>query len=174
MPTPWVFRAAPPRWGWGGGAGGPARGARATLDGDLLRLAVDGLQAAFTVASERTADGVVHWLGIDGDAWPVHPFDAIAERAAAGTAHHGTLTAPMPGTVTVVKVEPGEQVRRGQALLVLEAMKMEHVISAPHDGTVDDLRVAAGATVAMDAPLVTVTAAEDPSVPAEPLPEAVR
>ncbi|MDR3082995.1 MAG: ATP-grasp domain-containing protein [Streptomyces sp.] len=154
--------------------GGPVRRARATLDGDLLRLAVDGLQATFTVASERTADGVVHWLGIDGDAWPVHPFDAIAERAAAGTAHHGTLTAPMPGTVTVVKVEPGEQVRRGQALLVLEAMKMEHVISAPHDGTVDDLRVAAGATVAMDAPLVTVTAAEDPSVPAEPLPEAVR
>ncbi|QKW19624.1 ATP-grasp domain-containing protein [Kitasatospora sp. NA04385] len=153
--------------------GGPARRARASRSGNLLRLAVDGLQATFTVAPEHTPDGVAHWLGVDGDAWPVHPFDAIAERAAAGTAHHGTLTAPMPGTVTVVKVEPGELVRRGQALLVLEAMKMEHVISAPHDGTVADLRVSAGATVAMDAPLVTVEAAEDSSA-AEPLPEAAR
>ncbi|WP_282205739.1 ATP-binding protein [Kitasatospora fiedleri] len=152
----------------------PARRARASLDGDLLRLAVDGLQATFTVASERTPEGAVHWLGVDGDAWPVHPFDVTAERAAAGAAHQGTLTAPMPGTVTVVKVEPGERVNRGQALLVLEAMKMEHVISAPHDGTVEDLRVAAGATVAMDAPLVTVTAAEEPSAPAAPLPEAAR
>ncbi|MFF0298325.1 biotin carboxylase N-terminal domain-containing protein [Kitasatospora sp. NPDC004614] len=135
---------------------GPARKARATRDGNLLRLAVDGLQATFTVAEERTAGGITHWLGVDGDAWPVHPFDAIAERAAAGTAHHGTLTAPMPGTVTVVKVEAGERVSRGQALLVLEAMKMEHVISAPHDGTVEDLRVTAGATVAMDEPLVAV------------------
>ncbi|MFD8481018.1 acetyl/propionyl/methylcrotonyl-CoA carboxylase subunit alpha [Kitasatospora sp. NPDC059673] len=135
---------------------GPTRKARATRDGSLLRLAVDGLQATFTVAEERTAGGITHWLGADGDAWPVHPFDAIAERAAAGTAHHGTLTAPMPGTVTVVKVEAGERVRRGQALLVLEAMKMEHVISAPHDGTVEDLRVTAGATVAMDEPLVAV------------------
>ncbi|MFD8594056.1 acetyl/propionyl/methylcrotonyl-CoA carboxylase subunit alpha [Kitasatospora sp. NPDC059646] len=136
--------------------GGPIRRARATRDGNLLRLAVDGLQAVFTVAEERTAEGITHWLGTDGDAWPVHPFDPIAERAAAGTAHHGTLTAPMPGTVTVVKVEAGERVRRGQALLVLEAMKMEHVISAPHDGTVEDLRVTAGATVAMDEALVAV------------------
>ncbi|WP_084223573.1 biotin carboxylase N-terminal domain-containing protein [Kitasatospora cheerisanensis] len=136
--------------------GGPIRRARASRDGNLLRLAVDGLQATFTVAEERTAEGITHWLGTDGDAWPVHPFDPIAERAAAGTVHHGTLTAPMPGTVTVVKVEAGERVRRGQALLVLEAMKMEHVIAAPHDGTVEDLRVTAGATVAMDEALVAV------------------
>ncbi|MGW4808028.1 ATP-binding protein [Kitasatospora sp. NPDC004272] len=152
----------------------PVRRARASRAGDLLRLAVDGLQATFTVVPERTPDGVTHWLGADGDAWPVHPFDVIAERAAAGAVHHGSLTAPMPGTVTVVKVEPGERVRRGQPLLVLEAMKMEHVISAPHDGTVDDLRVAAGATVGMDAPLVTVTPAEEPAAPAPSLPEAAR
>ncbi|MFJ5926421.1 acetyl/propionyl/methylcrotonyl-CoA carboxylase subunit alpha [Kitasatospora sp. NPDC092948] len=144
--------------------GGTIRKARASRDGNLLRLAVDGLQASFTVAEERTAEGITTWLGTDGDAWPVHPFDAIAERAAAGTVHHGTLTAPMPGTVTVVKVEAGEQVRRGQALLVLEAMKMEHVISAPHDGTVEDLRVTAGATVAMDEPLVAVAPADQETV----------
>ncbi|MFJ1755351.1 biotin carboxylase N-terminal domain-containing protein [Kitasatospora sp. NPDC088134] len=159
---------------------GPARRARATREGDLLRLAVDGLQATFTVAAERTQDGVTHWLGIDGDAWAVHPFDVIAERTAASGAHHGTLTAPMPGTVTVVKVEPGERVRRGQALLVLEAMKMEHVISAPHDGTVDDLRVSAGTTVAMDEALVAVTpddgepVAESAEQPAEDAREMAR
>ncbi|WP_404869511.1 acetyl/propionyl/methylcrotonyl-CoA carboxylase subunit alpha [Kitasatospora griseola] len=146
---------------------GPARKARATRDGSLLRLAVDGLQATFTVAEERTAEGIAHWLGADGDAWLVHPFDAITERAAAGTVHHGTLTAPMPGTVTVVKVQAGEQVSRGQALLVLEAMKMEHVISAPHDGIVEDLRVTAGATVAMDEPLVAVAPADEEATTAE-------
>jgi acetyl-CoA/propionyl-CoA carboxylase biotin carboxyl carrier protein len=47
----------------------------------------------------------------------------------------------MPGTVTVVKVAVGDQVAAGQSLLVVEAMKMEHVVSAPHAGTVAELDV---------------------------------
>uniref|UniRef100_UPI00389962D4 biotin/lipoyl-containing protein n=1 Tax=Kitasatospora azatica TaxID=58347 RepID=UPI00389962D4 len=62
----------------------------------------------------------------------------------------------MPGTVTVVKASVGDVVRRGQALLVLEAMKMEHVISAPHDGTVSELHITAGSTVAMEQLLAVV------------------
>jgi pyruvate/2-oxoglutarate dehydrogenase complex dihydrolipoamide acyltransferase (E2) component len=50
----------------------------------------------------------------------------------------------MPGTVTVVKPAVGDEVTEGQGLLVVEAMKMEHLISAPHDGTVTELEVTPG------------------------------
>ncbi|MEV1020649.1 biotin carboxylase N-terminal domain-containing protein [Streptomyces sp. NPDC050264] len=97
------------------------------------------------------------WLGRDGDAWHVQDHDPVAASltgAAAGGA--GSLTAPMPGTVTVVKVAVGDEVAAGQSLLVVEAMKMEHVIAAPHAGVVTELDVAPGTTVAMDQVLAVV------------------
>ncbi|MER7343926.1 biotin carboxylase N-terminal domain-containing protein [Streptomyces aurantiacus] len=106
----------------------------------------------------RAAD----WLGQDGHAWHVQDHDPV-EAALTGAAHAGVdaLTAPMPGTVTVVKVSPGDEVTAGQSLLVVEAMKMEHVISAPHAGTVTELDVTPGTTVAMDQILAVVTPAEE-------------
>ncbi|MGW7447985.1 ATP-binding protein [Kitasatospora sp. NPDC054795] len=145
---------------------GPAHRARATLAGDRLHLTVDGLRTTFSLATDATpglAAGPVTWLGIEGDAWPLHAYDPVVESAAGAGAHHGALTAPMPGTVTVVKTTAGETVRKGQPLLVLEAMKMEHVIAAPHDGVVSELRAVAGATVAMEDLLVVVTPAMDPA-----------
>lgn len=67
----------------------------------------------------------------------------------------------MPGTVTVVKVAVGDEVSAGQSLLVVEAMKMEHVISAPHAGTVAELDVAPGTTVAMDQVLAVIAPTDD-------------
>ncbi|MFG3229437.1 biotin carboxylase N-terminal domain-containing protein [Kitasatospora sp. NPDC048194] len=149
---------------------GPVHRARASLAGDRLHLTVDGVQTAFALATD-TAPGLpagpVTWLGIEGDAWPLHAYDPAVESAAGAGAHHGALTAPMPGTVTVVKTTAGEAVRKGQPLLVLEAMKMEHVIAAPHDGVVAELRAAAGATVAMEDLLVVVTPAAEATEPAE-------
>ncbi|GAA2156711.1 acetyl-CoA carboxylase biotin carboxylase subunit [Kitasatospora kazusensis] len=143
-------------------ADGPIRTARATRTAGRLQLTVDGLQTTFAQATDNTAAaGPVTWLGIDGDAMAVHTHDPVADRTSTGAAHHGALTAPMPGTVTVVKAELGETVKRGQALLVLEAMKMEHVITAPHDGTVSELRATAGGTVAMDEVLAVVTPADE-------------
>ncbi|WP_411076836.1 biotin carboxylase N-terminal domain-containing protein [Streptomyces sp. cmx-10-25] len=113
-------------------------------------------------------DGVTHrfhragaWLGRDGDSWHVLDHDPV--EAALGGARHGgadTLAAPMPGTVTVVKVSVGDEVEAGQSLLVVEAMKMEHVISAPHAGTVTELDVTPGTAVAMDQVLAVVTPRE--------------
>ncbi|MBT2442205.1 acetyl/propionyl-CoA carboxylase subunit alpha [Streptomyces sp. ISL-36] len=116
-----------------------------------------------------TVDGVTHhfhragaWLGRDGDSWHVQDHDPVA-TALSGAAHSGAdaLAAPMPGTVTVVKVAVGDEVEAGQSLLVVEAMKMEHVISAPHAGTVTELDVTPGATVAMDQVLAVVTPREE-------------
>jgi len=114
-------------------------------------------------------DGITHtfhhagtWLGRDGDAWNLLDHDPVA-ASLTGAAHAGadSLTAPMPGTVTVVKVAVGDEVTAGQSLLVVEAMKMEHVISAPHAGTVTELDVTPGTTVAMDQILAVVAPSEE-------------
>ena len=84
--------------------------------------------------------------------------DSLSQAAHAGA---DSLTAPMPGTVTVVKVAVGDEVTAGQSLLVVEAMKMEHVVSAPHAGTVAELDVTPGSTVAMDQVLAVIAPKEE-------------
>ena len=76
--------------------------------------------------------------------------------ASAGAAADGALLAPMPGRVIAVDVAAGDRVAKGQKLLTLEAMKMEHALTAPFDGTVAELNVTAGAQVQVDALLARV------------------
>ncbi|MFE7729007.1 acetyl/propionyl/methylcrotonyl-CoA carboxylase subunit alpha [Streptomyces anthocyanicus] len=125
-----------------------------TVTGDRVTVTLDGVRHTF----HRAAD----WLGRDGDAWQVRDHDPVA-ASLNRSAHAGadSLTAPMPGTVTVVKVAVGDEVSAGQSLLVVEAMKMEHVISAPHAGTVAELDVAPGTTVAMDQVLAVIAPTDD-------------
>ena len=87
---------------------------------------------------------------------PASPPDLDAEADAAAAAHGGssTVTAPMPGTVLSVAVEPGAEVGARQALVVLEAMKMEIPVHSPFAGTVAAVHVAAGDRVAGGAALV--------------------
>ncbi|MFE6700643.1 acetyl-CoA carboxylase biotin carboxylase subunit [Streptomyces sp. NPDC057718] len=123
--------------------------ASATVTADRVTVELDGAVGHF----HRSGD----WLGRDGDTWHVQDHDPVeAALSGAGRSGADTLAAPMPGTVTVVKVAVGDEVEAGQSLLVVEAMKMEHVISAPHAGTVTELDVTAGATVAMDQILAVV------------------
>ncbi|MEU1693176.1 acetyl/propionyl/methylcrotonyl-CoA carboxylase subunit alpha [Streptomyces hirsutus] len=123
-----------------------------TVTEDRVSVTLDGVRHTF----HRAAD----WLGRDGDAWHVRDHDPVAASlTGAGRAGADSLTAPMPGTVTVVKAAVGDEVAAGQSLLVVEAMKMEHVISAPHAGTVTELDVAPGTTVAMDQVLAVIAPA---------------
>ena len=66
----------------------------------------------------------------------------------------GRLTAPMPGRIIAISATPGVRVERGAALLVMEAMKMEHTIVAPADGMIEDILFAVGDQVAEGAELV--------------------
>jgi propionyl-CoA carboxylase alpha chain len=75
----------------------------------------------------------------------------------------GGLMAPMPGVVLDVRCAPGEQVETGQTLVVLEAMKMEHVVRAPADGVVSDVRVAKGQHVENGALLLVFEPADGPA-----------
>ncbi|MFH9755260.1 acetyl/propionyl/methylcrotonyl-CoA carboxylase subunit alpha [Streptomyces griseus] len=128
--------------------------ASATVTADRVTVEQDGAVVHF----HRSGD----WLGRDGDTWHVQDHDPVeASLSGAGRGGADTLAAPMPGTVTVVKVAVGDEVEAGQSLLVVEAMKMEHVIAAPHAGTVTELDVTAGATVAMDQILAVVVPVAD-------------
>ncbi|MET9520159.1 acetyl-CoA carboxylase biotin carboxylase subunit [Streptomyces sp. NPDC002994] len=136
----------------------PTRARIVTADAGTVTIELAGVTHTFSHAT--SPEGT--WLGRDGDAWHVQDHDPV-EASLTGGARSGvdTLAAPMPGTVTVVKVAVGDHVDAGQSLLVVEAMKMEHVISAPHAGTVTELDVTPGSTVAMDQVLAVVTPQEE-------------
>ncbi|WP_020386593.1 biotin carboxylase N-terminal domain-containing protein [Kribbella catacumbae] len=133
----------------------------------------DGLTVDGAVVVEATAERVV--LEVDGvrrpfgvaaypglvcvgpvALTPVERFPDPSQQLAVGA-----LVAPMPGSVVRVGVAVGDKVTRGQGLVWLEAMKMEHTISAPADGVVTELAVAAGQQVEVGMVLAVVQVEED-------------
>jgi len=94
-----------------------------------VRIMGDRPQIAWTVAA-----GDVRWVFIGGRLFQFGTGSAQPRRR--GSGHHGTLTAPMPATVRRVLVSAGDQVARGDTLIVLEAMKMELPVRAGASGTV--------------------------------------
>lgn len=76
--------------------------------------------------------------------------------AAAVTAAGETIAAPMPGNILRIEVNQGDAVKKGQTLLILEAMKMENEIAAPRDGTVAQVVTAKGAVVETGTPLLVL------------------
>ncbi|WP_181781382.1 acetyl/propionyl/methylcrotonyl-CoA carboxylase subunit alpha [Pseudonocardia pini] len=119
-----------------------------------------GVTRTWTCA--RDASGVL-WVGADGRSWAVREQEALEAAAEEAAGAGGPVLSPMPGTVTVVEVTEGQQVTAGQTLVVVEAMKMEHVLAAPVDGTVRELRARTGGTVAKDAVLLVIEGADDGS-----------
>jgi len=101
-------------------------------------------------------DGPNTWIGHEGASWVLH--EQVRQLKAQAHDHDGDITSPMPGSVIAVHVSKDEVVTKGQPLVVVEAMKMEHTLTAPMDGTVADLQARVGQQVAVDELLVTVTA----------------
>ena len=93
----------------------------------------------------------------DGTIYTAEVTDPAA-RARTRARHH-TTAAPMPGLVSKILVAPGDVVKKGAPLLILEAMKMEHPITSPHDGTVAAIRCQQGELVQPGVELVEVTPA---------------
>lgn len=84
------------------------------------------------------------------------PALAAAPAPAAAPAGGETVTAPMPGTILDIRCTAGQAVKGGDVLFILEAMKMENEICAPHDGTVGTVCVQKGASVQTGAALCTM------------------
>ncbi|MBX7532993.1 acetyl/propionyl/methylcrotonyl-CoA carboxylase subunit alpha [Qipengyuania sp. 1XM1-15A] len=88
-------------------------------------------------------------------------FERQSRGTGAGAAGDGAILAPMPGKVIAVDVAEGDTVNAGQRLMVLEAMKMEHALTAPFDGTVTELSASQGAQVQVEAVLAVVEPKEE-------------
>jgi len=116
-----------------------------------LSIVLDGVQKQITVLDHEAETAVF----LDGESWRLTEIDPLAARAGEDPTA-GRLTAPMPGRVTQLMVEPGTSVRRGQPLIVIEAMKMEHTVTAPADGVVEAVRFAPGDLVEEGAELIAL------------------
>ena len=126
-----------------------------------IRLAAGGAERLLQVDSGPTADASFHIDGsdviVDLDALTVRFTDqtyAPPETAAAGS--DGKLRAPMDGRIVSIKVAPGDTVARGQTLIVLEAMKIQHQLKAALDAKVEAVSVKEGQQVSNRAVLVTM------------------
>jgi acetyl-CoA/propionyl-CoA carboxylase biotin carboxyl carrier protein len=129
--------------------------AQATPLPDGVLLTVDGRTTTALVA----VDGATSWVHVLGGTYAVTELPPARAGAGAGT-HDGDVRSPMPGAVIAVRVAAGATVAKGDVLLVVEAMKMEHALSAPFDGVLADLQVRTGDQVVVDQLLATVTPAE--------------
>jgi 3-methylcrotonyl-CoA carboxylase alpha subunit len=121
----------------------------------LLDGATIGIEHGAAEPGSEAVDSLL--IAEGGQVWQLTPW-----RAAGGTvgaAGDGAILAPMPGRVIAVDVAAGDAVTKGQKLLTLEAMKMEHGLTAPFDGVVAELNTAVGSQVQVDAMLVRIEGA---------------
>ncbi|QDP20081.1 acetyl/propionyl/methylcrotonyl-CoA carboxylase subunit alpha [Sphingomonas xanthus] len=126
-------------------------GAVLGLGGSFRHVPLDDGEPVAAVSGFRHDERVV--IFYEGQA---HEFDRAARGTVGHGAHDGEILAPMPGKVTSVEVSQGDKVAKGQRLLTLEAMKMEHGLTAPFDGIVAELNATAGAQVVVEAVLAVI------------------
>ncbi|MEP9416882.1 biotin carboxylase N-terminal domain-containing protein [Gordonia sp. VNQ95] len=121
-------------------------------DGEVVVLGADGVRRRLRVARYGGDD-----IYVDGPGWSVHLRRKPRFVDPTAVARPGSLLAPMPGAVIRVAVAEGDRVTAGQPLIWLEAMKMEHTISAPADGIVTTLAVEAGRQLAVGDVLAVIS-----------------
>ena len=128
--------------------------ARRAPDGTLIIVMPDGTHVLASVSLDPQHAGV-RWVSVGEQTFVLKE----AESSSDGADDHAGLEAPMPGKVLSVDVSPGDEVRAGSVLMVVEAMKMEHAIKAPADGKVLGVSAAPGDMVSPGSPLVDFEAA---------------
>lgn len=112
---------------------------------------VDDIPVGVPRQGYAVADGDRRLVFLDGE---VIEFEVQRSGRRRTSAHHSSLTAPMPATVVQIHVEPGDRVKKGDPLVVLEAMKMELPIRAVADGTITAVSCRVGELVQPGVPLV--------------------
>jgi acetyl-CoA/propionyl-CoA carboxylase biotin carboxyl carrier protein len=135
---------------------GEPRRVTASSDGDRLIVTVDGLRTEYLTAVEDHR----LWLAGAGRTTVVEDVREAPVRADDEHSGDAEIVSPMPGSVVAVGIEDGATVGAGDVVVTVEAMKMEHALSSPVDGTVE-LLVAVGDQVKVGQPLARITAATE-------------
>ena len=122
------------------------------VDGATVRFRSPGTRRGEEIGGHQTlayavADGGIQWVFLNGEIYRFELDQAVPGRRRRSALATGSLTAPMPATVRRIEVKPGQAVRRGDVLIVLEAMKMELPVRATADGTVARLNCREGELV---------------------------
>ena len=139
------------------------------INGKNAKVTVNGISYDVEIEGEA-GEGLAPLSGIDAisagaSAAPAKPVaapkaaeskPAAAPKASAAPGKGTPVKAPLPGTVTDIKVAVGDAVKKGQTVVVLEAMKMQNNINAESDGTITSVTVTKGDTVNEGATLVTI------------------
>lgn len=136
---------------------GDSRTLTTSVDGDRLAVTIDGLRTEYLVAET----GGQVWLAADGRVAMVEKVQEAPVRPEDEHSGDAELVSPMPGTVVAVGVEDGATVSAGTVVVTVEAMKMEHALSAPVDGVVE-LLAGAGEQVKVGQVLARITATKEP------------
>lgn len=126
---------------------------RALGDGEFV-LTLNGTQQRAWIA--RLGDTI--FVHIAGRAWEVEALDPLLAGGEDGGPSSDTVIASMPGTVISVTCKQGGHVKRGEALMVIESMKLQTTITAPRDGVIATCHVETGATFEKAATLITLEA----------------
>ena len=128
-------------------------GYRLHFDGKVIPIALADLPALIATRGDEV------FVHLDGESYQLtyeHPLERLAHQA------HGaaddSLRAPMPGSLVVVHARPGQKVAKGEALLVMESMKMETTLTAARDGVIAAVHFAPGQTFDRDALLLSLEA----------------
>jgi len=126
---------------------------RVAFRDDGRRVEIDGRAVEAAAKTQTVRDGRNWHVFLDGTRWTLALKDDLPDVDVEAA---GSLAAPMPGRVIKLMVQPGARVTKGQPLLILEAMKMEHTIAAPADGTVKEIHYGEGDQVLEGAQLLRV------------------
>jgi len=157
QPQRTTFEGHPPVEWWGARDGVVVDGVTVLeVSPTHARLEVDGVATETRGQMSAAGPGAPRELWVDGPVVSARLREVPRFSDPADAVASGSLLAPMPGTVVRVVAEPGAAVVAGEAVLVLEAMKMQHTVTAPHDGTVTEINVEPGAQVAAGEVLAVV------------------
>lgn len=144
-----------------------SKGATLWLDGKAHQATLRPVGRGYEIALDDRVERI--WLVVDHDTvhvhalgrpWHLEVVDPV-ELALKGTNQANTVAAPMPGVMQQVAVAPGDIVRTGQTLVVIESMKMQSEIVAWRDGVVERVHLGVGETFDRGAPLVALKPEEE-------------
>ncbi|MEG0566740.1 MAG: biotin/lipoyl-containing protein, partial [Hungatella sp.] len=128
-----------------------------TVNGNVYEVAVEeGISNGSAAPAAPVAPRAAAPAAPVAPAAPRAAAPAPKAAAPAGTAGSVTVSAPMPGKILGIKATPGQAVKRGEVIVILEAMKMENEIVAPSDGTIASINVAVGDAIEAGATLATL------------------